>query len=131
MVCSLVLQKSNAEKSNAFHHFIRPVDHDVIPDIYQSLDMDFPIELWCTSPAVGSILNSIVLCLSCLYSTLRQRQNGCLFIDGIFLYENAGIFIQISLKFSPKGPINNKPALVLIMAWHQNDNKPLSESIMV
>ena len=26
--------------------------------------------------------------------------------------------IQISLKFVPKGPIDNKPALVQIMAWH-------------
>ena len=28
-----------------------------------------------------------------------------------------GIQIKISLKFVPKGPINNIPALVQIMAW--------------
>ena len=31
--------------------------------------------------------------------------------------ENFGILIKISLKFVPKGPINNNPALFYIMAW--------------
>ena len=29
------------------------------------------------------------------------------------------ILIKISLKFVPKGPIDNSPALVEIIAWHQ------------
>ena len=53
-------------------------------------------------------------------NTLRPRQNGRHFVDdtfrGIFLNENVRIFIKISLKFVPKGPINNNPALVQIMA---------------
>ena len=39
--------------------------------------------------------------------------------------------IKISLKFVPKGPISNIPALVQIMAWHWPGNKPLSEPMMV
>ena len=39
--------------------------------------------------------------------------------------------IKISLKFVPKGPINNNPALVQIMAWHWSGDKPLSEPMMV
>ena len=39
--------------------------------------------------------------------------------------------LKISLKFIPKGPINNKPALVPIVAWRQTGNKPLSEPMMV
>ena len=35
----------------------------------------------------------------------------------IFLNENIRILIQISLKFVPKGPVDNKLALVLVMAW--------------
>ena len=35
------------------------------------------------------------------------------------------------LKFVPKGPINNIPALVQIMAWRRSGDKPLSEPIMV
>ena len=37
-------------------------------------------------------------------------------------------WISISLKFV-KGPINNIPSLVQIMAWHRPVNKPLSEPI--
>ena len=45
----------------------------------------------------------------------------------IFLNENDKILIQISLKFVPKGPIDNNPALVQIMAWRQIGDKPLFE----
>ena len=38
--------------------------------------------------------------------------------------------IKISLKFVPKCPINNIPALVQIMAWRRPGDKPLSETIM-
>ena len=37
----------------------------------------------------------------------------------------------MSLKFFPKGPINNIPALVQIMAWRWPGDKPLSEPMMV
>ena len=37
----------------------------------------------------------------------------------------------MSLKFVPKGPINNTPALVQIMAWRRPGDKPLSEPMMV
>ena len=49
----------------------------------------------------------------------------------IFLYQNFRISNEISLKFIPKGPINNIPALVLIMAWYLPGDKPLSETMMV
>ena len=48
----------------------------------------------------------------------------------IFMNEKFCILIQISLKFVPKGPINNIPALVEIMAWRQPCNKPLSEPML-
>ena len=38
---------------------------------------------------------------------------------------------KFSPKFVPKGPINNIPALVPIMAWCQPGDKPLSEPMMV
>ena len=37
------------------------------------------------------------------------------------------ISIKIPLKFVPKGPINNVPALFQLMAWRQIGDKPLSE----
>ena len=48
-----------------------------------------------------------------------------------FLESNVRIWIKISLKFVPKGPINNNPVLVQIMAWRRLGDKPLSEPIMV
>ena len=49
----------------------------------------------------------------------------------IFFNENVWISIKISLKFVPKGPINNIPALVQIMAWRRPGDKPLSEPMIV
>ena len=49
----------------------------------------------------------------------------------IFLNENGWFPIKISMKFIPKGLVNNIPALVQIMAWHRPGDKPLSEPMMV
>ena len=40
------------------------------------------------------------------------------------------ISIKISLKFVPKGRIDNNPALVLVMAWRRTSDKPLSEPML-
>ena len=57
------------------------------------------------------------------------------FSDGIFkhifLNENVRISIKIPLKFVPKGPINNIPPLVQIMAWRRLGDRPLSETMIV
>ena len=42
-----------------------------------------------------------------------------------FVNENDRILIQVSLKFVPRSPIDNKPAFVQVMAWHLTGNKPL------
>ena len=49
----------------------------------------------------------------------------------IFLNENVWISIKVSVKFVPKGPIYNIPALVQIMAWRRPGDKPLSEPMIV
>ena len=80
------------------------------------------------------------LCLPGLLSlpqinTLRPRQNGRHeagdIFKCIFLNENVSIAIKISLNIVPKGPINNIPALVQIMAWRRPGDKPLSEPMMI
>ena len=48
----------------------------------------------------------------------------------IFLNENVWIAIKISLKFVPKDAIENKPALVQVMAWRQTGDKPLPEAML-
>ena len=68
-------------------------------------------------------------------NTLRPRQNGRRFADDtfkrIFLNDNVRISIKISLKFVPKGPVKNIPALVQKMAWRRSGDKPLFEPMMV
>ena len=49
----------------------------------------------------------------------------------IFLNENDKIPIQISLRLVPRSPINNKPALVQVMAWRRTGDKPLSEPMII
>ena len=87
----------------------------------------------------NSIAHALEFHLSCtnpsIFNTLRLRKNGRHFADNpfkrIFLNETLRISIKISLKFVPRGPINNIPALVQIMAWRRRGNKPLSEPMMV
>ena len=50
----------------------------------------------------------------------------CISLDG-----NVWILLKMSLKFVPKFPINNIPALAQIMAWRRPGDKPLSEPMMV
>ena len=68
-------------------------------------------------------------------NTLRLKQNGRHFADDtfnrIFVNENVRISIKFSLKFVPKGHINNTPSLVQIMAWRWPGDKPLFEPMMV
>ena len=70
-----------------------------------------------------------------VFNTMRPRQNCRHFADDtfnrIFVNENVRISIKFSLKFAPKGPINNIPALVQIMAWRRPRDKPLSGPVMV
>ena len=72
-------------------------------------------------------------CLSTINSS-APGQNGHHFADDnfswIFLNENVRISIKISLKFVPKGPIDNKSALVQVMAWRRTGDKPLPEPVL-
>ena len=69
------------------------------------------------------------------FNTMRPRQDGRHFADDtlnrILVNENVRISIKFSMKFVPKGPINNIPALVQVMAWRRPGDKPLSDPVMV
>ena len=45
-------------------------------------------------------------------------------------FSNGFSWINISLKFVPRGRINNIPTLVQVMAWRRPGDKPLSEPMM-
>ena len=101
----------------------RTEGHDVIMPLGQS-SADEAAPNWTDNCAVPGAFNS-----------LRPKQNGRHFADDIFkcifLNDNIWISINISLKFVSKGPINNIPALVQIMAWRRPGDKPLFEPMMV
>ena len=70
-----------------------------------------------------------------IFNALKPRQNGRNYegdiIKCIFLNENILISINGSLHFVPNVQINNIPALIQIMAWRRQGDKPLSETIMI
>ena len=61
-------------------------------------------------------------------------QNSRRFADDIseriFMNENVWIWIKISLKVVPMGLIDNKWALVRVMAWRWSGDKPFSETVL-
>ena len=65
------------------------------------------------------------------FNTLRPRQNSrhfqTTFLNAFYWMK----MYEFRLRFVPKGPINNIPALVQIMAWRRPGDKPLSEHMMV
>ena len=64
------------------------------------------------------------------HAPLLQHFPGDIFKYPV-LNEDVYISIKISLKFVPKGPINNIPPLVQIMAWCRPGDRALSESVIV
>ena len=100
------------------------------------------------STATGRLKNSDTWSNTCtctfghLNSNLNLNLNSALYIhwgrdkmDAIsqtaFLWMKMFEFRTTFLKFVPKGPINNIPALVRVMAWRRPGAKPLSEPVMV
>ena len=69
-----------------------------------------------------------------IFSTLRSEQNVNHFADDIikciFLRENICVFILISLKFIPTGPVDDKSSLVQVIDWCATGNKPLTKSML-
>ena len=63
------------------------------------------------------------------------KQNGHHFADDIFkcifCNEKSSILFWISLKFLPKGPIDNKSVLVQVMPWCWIGDKPLPEPMLI
>ena len=69
------------------------------------------------------------------FNSMRPRQNGRHFTDAIFKWiffsENVRISIKTSRKFVLKDQVNNISALVQIMAWCRQGDKPLSEPMIL
>ena len=100
--------------------------------------------LLCSSSVTGDVLLKIAAghhlskyCIErnselCSINSSPPGQNGRYFPNDIFrcILMNEKFCILISLKFVPKGTIDNIQALVWIMAWRLIGNKPLSEPML-
>ena len=100
------------------------------------------------SPHKGQWRGALVVSLICAWMTgwVNNREAGDLrrhlanydvtvMADDIFKYiflnGNVLFPIKIALNIVSKGPINNIPALVQIMAWRRSGDKPLPEPMVV
>ena len=129
------------ETQNTFHHakanfiYVKQM-LSVTSPVHWKKNFFYHFTVWSNLPPHGPLLFRVLKnrCFSNV-NTLRPRQNGHHFADNIyrciFLNENVWIPIKISLEFVPKGPINNIPILVWIMAWRLDGAKPLSKPILV
>ena len=71
---------------------------------------------WVNTLPADDLVPCIIMLFIVMLTHLPPGQIGCHFTDDIFkcilLNEKFCIFIEISLQFVPKGPIDNNPALV-------------------
>ena len=74
-----------------------------------------------------------VLLFSISFNSSPPGQDGRHIADDTFncIFVIEKFCIKISVKFVPKGPINNNLALVQIMAWCRLGAKPLSEPMLI
>ena len=86
-------------------------------------------------PVMVSLLMHICVTRPQWVNSFPTGQNVHLFADNIFkcIFFNKMIcsLFRISLKFVPKGPIDNKWVLVQVMAWCWVGDKPLSELMLI
>ena len=115
-------------------HLWQALSHTTSLHVQQLLpDSSRRLKLWWIERTTVIISHDVLTLL--FLNTLRPIQNDRHFPNDIFkcifLNENIWHSMKISLKFVPKGPNDNIPALVQIMAWRRPGDKPLSEPMMV
>ena len=129
-------------EQNLMHPFVFLAGHQHVAFFQNMLHRILKETLAKSACLLGSFTCPWLLCngiycalMSSWFDPLRPRQNSRLFPDDIFkdifLNENVGISLEISLNFVPQGPINNNPALVQIMVWcRPGDNDGLTYGYM-
>ena len=114
--------------------FVPKVRINNIPALVQIMAWCRPGDKPLSEPMMVSLLTHICVTRPQWFKSSPPGQNGHYFTDNIFgcIFMNWRfcILIKISLKFVLKGPIDNNPGLVWIMARHQIGAKPLSEPIL-
>ena len=100
-----------------------------IPALVQIMAWSRPGDKPLTEPMMVILTTHICVTRPQWVNTSRSIHNGRNLADNIFqiisLYRSCRISTQISLKYVPKGLINNKAELAQIMAWCWTSDKPL------
>ena len=94
-------------------------------------NMRRPISISILDPIKIDAVNSYRQLLFTHWGRDKMAAISQTIFSNAFSYENVRISIKISLKFVPKDPINNIPALGQIMPWRRRGDKPLSAPMMV
>ena len=118
--CGVIMYRHDFSKTTPLANWIWLYNVNILPSYIQ-------VNFYLTSVTIGKSR------VARFFNSLRPRQNGRHFADDTFkrFFRNENVWITVSLKAVPNGPINNIPALVQIMAWRRPGDKPLSESMMV
>ena len=111
-------------------------DNDIVNEIDNNNNNNNKMTISATmTMTMTTTMIAIIFTTVMFIITLRPRQDVGHFPDDvfkcIFLNKNAWISIKISLRFVPKGQINNFPALIQIMACRRHSDNPLSEPMIV
>ena len=105
----------------------RLIKHCEIHFVYRSLRH--------TRLGTATSLSRAISRYPCHYLTQLPGQNDSHFADDIFRRNFANekfcSLIKIPLQFVPKFPVDNKPALVHIMAWRRIGDKPSSGTMTI
>ena len=120
----------------------------LVQEKYNLIANSLELRISCANPSILYCLDNetsydmkqskvqmYMYCITKLYAIYFLTHWGRDKMAAIFQTTFSSVFswmsIKISLKIVPKGPINNNPALVQIMAWRRSGDKPLSDPMMV
>ena len=100
---------------------IRTAYHDK-PQVWNCHDLSCCHDLGCIHLSSSTVNSSP---LDKMAAILADDNIKCTFLDA-----NETLPIPISLKFATMWPIDNKSALVQVMAWRRTGDKPLAEPML-
>ena len=121
---NLVMKGGHLDRAPGLHRRLRIVHEDCVLFTAVGVYFGCSVVYWTVIRSIYNIINS----------SPPPGQNAATFADDIFQHifmnENVKISIRISLKFVPKGPIDDKSALVQVMAWRRTGDKSLPETML-
>ena len=104
--------------------------HDFINLTKQSAAKICVYIMQCTAYCGDTLIHPMVTRINLSPPGQNGRHFANDFFKCIFFNEKFCTLIANTLKFIPKGPIDNKSALLRVMAWRRSGDKPLLEALL-